>query len=243
MLNHLKIIIALSIAPFVLKSFNTAPKPRILLMSKTAGFYHTSIPAGIAAIQKLGTDNDFEVDTTTNPAAFTAKNLKKYAAVIFLNTTGTLFNEAQKVALQKYIRSGGGFAGVHAATDTEFEWSWYNKMVGAWFDNHPKQQKAKLIIKDRNHPSTKHLPDIWERMDEWYNFRNINPDIKVLIAIDENSYQGGKNGDAHPMAWYHDFEGGRVFYTGLGHTDESYSDPLFLQHLLGGIQYTIGNRK
>ncbi|GAB3419759.1 hypothetical protein GCM10027516_15600 [Niabella aquatica] len=212
-------------------------------MSKTAGFYHTSIPAGIAAIQKLGVANNFEVDTTTDPAVFTTKRLKKYAAVIFLNTTGTLFNETQKEALQKYINSGGGFAGIHAATDTEYDWPWYNKMVGAWFADHPRQQVAKLVVKDKEHPATKHLPGVWERKDEWYNFKNINPDIKVLMTIDEKSYEGGKNGDFHPMAWYHNFEGGRVFYTGLGHTEESYNDPLFLQHLLGGIKYAIGNKK
>lgn len=241
MFSRLKIIIALTWMTLVLVSFKNPP--RVLIMSKTAGFYHTSIPAGIAAVQKLGSENGFKVDTTTDPAAFTTKHLKKYAAVIFLNTTGTLFNEGQKTALQQYIRSGGGFVGVHAATDTEYEWPWYNKMIGAWFDNHPKQQAAKLIVKDKSHLATKQLPDVWERKDEWYNFKNINPDIKTLITIDEKSYEGGKNGDFHPMAWYHNFEGGRVFYTGLGHTNESYSEPLFLQHLLGGIQYAMGNKK
>lgn len=241
MFGRLKIIIALTCISLVLISFKDPP--RVLIMSKTAGFYHSSIPAGIAAIQKLGNENGFEVDTTTDPAVFTIKHLKKYAAVIFLNTTGTLFNEVQRTALQQYIRSGGGVTGVHAATDTEYEWPWYNKMIGAWFDNHPKQQAAKLIVKDKNHLATKHLPDVWERKDEWYNFKNINPGIKVLITIDEKSYEGGKNGDFHPMAWYHNFEGGRVFYTGLGHTDESYAEPLFLQHLLGGIQYAMGSKK
>ncbi|MFT4093233.1 MAG: ThuA domain-containing protein [Niabella sp.] len=222
--------------------FMPVKKTKVLVMAKTNGFHHASIPAGIAAIQKLGKENGFEVDTTTDSTSFTNANLKKYAAVIFLNTTGTILGEKEKEALKNYMHSGGGFVGVHAASDTEYDWPWYNKMVGAWFTSHPKQQVAKLVIKDSTHIATRYLPEIWERKDEWYNFRDINPDIQVLITIDEKSYEGGKNGDDHPMVWYHGFEGGRVFYTALGHGDESYSDPLFLQHLLGGIQYAMGKK-
>ncbi len=222
---------------------DTRPKPRVLVMSKTAGFYHTAIPVGIAAIQNLGKKHGFDVDTTKNSALFTAGNLKKYAAVVFLNTTGTILDSNQKQAFENYIRSGGGFVGVHAATDTEYSWPWYNKLVGAWFLNHPQQQVARLKVLEKNHPSTRHLPDVWERKDEWYNFKNINPDVKTLITIDEKSYKGGKNGSFHPMAWYHDFEGGRAFYTALGHTEESYEEPMFLEHLLGGIRYAMGRKK
>ncbi len=233
---------ALLIIAFIAFSFNRSAKPKVLVMTKTTGFYHASIPKGVEAIQKLGAGNGFEVEVTKDSSLFTDKYLKKFSAIIFLSTTGTLFNDDQKAAFQKYIRGGGGFVGVHAATDTEYGWPWYNKMVGAWFASHPKQQVAKLIVKVKEHASTRHLPGVWERKDEWYNFKNINPDVKTLITIDEKSYEGGKNGDFHPMAWYHNFEGGRVFYTGLGHTDESYSEPLFLQHLLGGIQYAMGKK-
>jgi type 1 glutamine amidotransferase len=112
-------------------------------------------------------------------------------------------------------------------------------MVGASFLSHPSQQMAKLMVVDKKFIATKHLPDVWERKDEWYNFKNMNPDVHVLIKIDETSYEGGKNGDNHPMAWYHSYDGGRAFYTELGHTDETYSEPAFLQHLLGGIQYAL----
>jgi len=220
-----------------------AAKKRILVFSKTAGFHHSAIPVGIATIQKMGLTNKFEVDTTVDAKNFTPKNLKKYAAVVFLNTTGDVLNDEQQTAFEQYIKNGGGYVGVHAATDTEYQWAWYGKLAGAYFINHPQQQMATLNVVNRNTIATKHLPETWSRKDEWYNFKDISKDIKVLIAIDESSYKGGKNQPVHPMAWYHDFDGGRSFYTGLGHVEESYTDPLFLQHLLGGIQYAMGVKK
>lgn len=175
-------------------------KPVVLIMSKTNGFHHKSIPVGIAAIQQLGKQYNFDVDSTTDSLYFNNKKLKQYAAIILLNTTGTIFGKEQKAALQHYVRNGGGIVGVHAATDTEYDWPWYNKMIGAWFLSHPKQQTAKLVVTDKSHISTRHLPEVWERKDEWYNFKSLNPDVHVLITIDENSYEGGKNGAHHPMA-------------------------------------------
>ena len=211
----------------------------VLIFSKTNGYRHQSIPAGIAAIKKLGEANKFTVETTEDSLAFTDANLSKYAAVIFLSPTMNVLGEAEQKAFENYIHKGGGFVGIHAATDCEYDWPWYVKMVGASFLSHPQQQVAKIIVKDKNNPSTKHLPAVWERKDEWYNFKNMNPDVHVLLAIDESSYTGGKNGDNHPMAWYHEYDGGRAFYTELGHTDESFSDPLYLQHLLAGIKYAM----
>jgi type 1 glutamine amidotransferase len=209
----------------------------ILIFYKTKGFYHKSIPAGLAAIQKLGKENNFTTDTTNNADVFTKDNLKKYNAVIFLSTTGDILDSGQQAAFENYIRTGGGFVGIHAATDTEYDWPWYNKLVGAYFESHPAQQDAEIKVINRNHPSTKHLPEVWKRKDEWYNFKSINPDIKVLATLDESTYKGGKNGSNHPVIWYHEFDGGRSFYTELGHTDESFSEPLYLKHVLGGISY------
>lgn len=221
-------------------SFTTVKKtPRILVYAKTKGFHHASIPAGLAAIQQLGAENGFAVDTTTDSSYFVPKTLKKYAAVVFMSTTGNILNAEQQTAFEKYIQSGRGFVGVHAATDTEYDWPWYNQLVGAYFKSHPKQQEAVLNIVDDTHISTKHLPKTWKRFDEWYNFKSIQPNLNILITIDEKTYTGGANGDPHPMAWYHDFDGGRAFYTEFGHTDESFKDPLFLQHLLGGIRYAM----
>lgn len=220
----------------------TAPKKKasILVFSKTAGYRHSAIAEGKAALLKLGRENNLSIDTTEDAAWFTDKKLKKYNAVIFLNTTGNVLNEEQQQAFEKYIQSGKGFVGIHAATDTEYDWPWYAKLVGANFLNHPKTQKAKLVVIDKTHLSTAHLPDTWERTDEWYNFKNINPAMKVIMTIDESSYDGGKNGANHPMAWFMEYDGGKSFYTALGHTPESYSDPLFLQHILGGIKYVTG---
>ena len=206
-----------------------------MVFARTVKYHHASIPKGLAAIQQLGKEHHFDVDTTTDANLFTADNLKKYAAVVFLSTTGDVLNDEQQTAFEQYIRSGGGFVGVHAATDTEYDWPWYNQLVGAYFKSHPKQQEAVLHIVDHSHLSTKHLPAEWKRKDEWYNFKSIQPNLHILITIDEKSYTGGENGDLHPMAWYHDFDGGHAFYTELGHTDESYADPLYLQHLYGGI--------
>jgi type 1 glutamine amidotransferase len=229
----------LTISLFFLSFIEAKKTPRILVYAKTRGFHHASIPAGLAAIQQLGAENGFAVDTTTDSSYFVPKTLKKYAAVVFMSTTGNILNEQQQAAFEKYIQSGHGFVGVHAATDTEYDWPWYNQLVGAYFKSHPKQQDAVLNIVDDTHISTKHLPKTWKRFDEWYNFKSIQPNLNVLITIDEKSYTGGANGDTHPMAWYHDFDGGRSFYTEFGHTDASFKEPLFLQHLLGGIRYAM----
>ncbi|MGC1241998.1 MAG: ThuA domain-containing protein [Chryseosolibacter sp.] len=215
----------------------------VLIFSKTKGYYHESIPDGIAAIRKLGTDKGFKVDTTKDASKFTAENLKKYKAIIFLSTTLDVLDDEQQKAMESYIKGGGGFVGVHAAADTEYDWPWYNKLVGAYFKSHPNNpnvRKASVHVIDKKHPATESLPEKWERSDEWYNYKDINPDLKVLAKLDEKSYEGGENGDNHPIIWYHEYDGGRAFYTGGGHTKESFSDPVFMQHLLGGIEYAMG---
>jgi len=219
--------------------------PRVLVFAKYAAWYHKSIPNGIAAIQKLGVENGFIVDTTTSTVYFNEDSLKNYSAVIFLNNTGDVLNYDEEVAFERYIQAGGGFVGIHSASDTEYSWLWYGRLVGAYFRNHPKEQNAKLIVKDKTHISTKHLGDSWELHNEWYNFRQAPSDsnVHVVLTIDEKSYEGGTNGDYHPMAWYHDYDGGRAFYTALGHSESLYTDPKFLQHILGGILYAIGDNK
>ena len=225
-------------------AFAGLAKQKVLIFSKTAKYHHMSIAVGIPAIIKLGAENNFDADTTTDASKFTLDYLKQYAAVIFLSTTGDVLNDTQQGEFEKYIKQGGGFVGVHAATDTEYDWPWYGNLVGAYFKSHPSvQQVATLHIIDPNFIATKHLPAEWSRKDEWYNFKWIEDGLHVVITIDEKTYNGGANGDYHPMAWYHEYDGGRAFYTALGHTDESYADPLYLKHLLGGIEYAMGNAK
>ena len=244
MKKSLLIIFVASI--FLLISCNKKRKghPRLLVFSKTSGYRHASIPNGIAAIQQLGAANGFDIDTSENAAIFNEDSLKKYAAVVFLSTTGDVLNNRQEAAFERYIQAGGGFVGVHAATDTEYDWGWYGRLVGGYFNGHPKPQKARFIIKDKNFPATKFFKDsVWEHTDELYNFKKLNPDIKVLLTIDESSYEGGTNGTFHPMSWYHDYDGGRSFYTELGHTEECYTEENYLKHLLGGLQYAMGDNK
>ncbi|WP_183568058.1 ThuA domain-containing protein [Mucilaginibacter sp. SP1R1] len=226
-----------------------AGKPRVLIFSKTMGFHHASIDAGIAAIQKLGAANGFDVDTTKNSANFNEDNLKKYATVIFLSTTGDVLDYKQEAAFERYIQAGGGFVGVHAATDTEYDWGWYGRLVGAWFydhpgihDKNPNVQPGTYNVVDANNDATRHLPKVWKRTDEFYAFKKaLAPDVHVLVTLDESTYKGGKRMGYHPATWYHDFDGGRAFYTAMGHTDESYKEDNYLKMLLAGIKYAIGD--
>lgn len=218
---------------------------KVLVFSKTSGYKHKSIPDGMAAIQKLGLENGFEVDTTKNADLFTEENLKKYSAVVFLSTTGNVLNNKQEAAFERYIQAGGGYVGIHAATDTEYDWGWYTKLSGAQFLSHPKgTPEADFIVKDKDFIANKHLADtVWHRTDELYNYKNLNADVNVILTLDESTYEGGQNGDYHPIAWYHEYDGGRAFYTGGGHTKESYAETDFIKHILGGIQYAIGKNE
>lgn len=214
---------------------------RVVLFSRTTGFRHDSIPDGIAAVRKLAARGGFAVDATEDNTLFTAKNLARYRAVIFLNTTGDILDAPEKAAFEAYIRKGGGFVGIHAATDTEYNWPWYARLVGAQFASHPAVQDATVRVEDKNHPSTRTLPREWKRHDEWYDFReNPRARVNVLMRLDESTYKGGAMGADHPIAWYHRYDGGYSWYTAGGHTRESYSEPLFLEHILGGIRWAAG---
>lgn len=217
------------------------PTFNVLVFSKTAEFRHESIPAGIAAIKTLGKQHNFRVEASENANIFTDTNLSKYQVVVFLNTTGNILNTAQEAAFRRFIQKGRGFVGIHSATDTEYNWAWYGRLVGTYFENHPRIQRATINIINSTHLSTKNLPNRWTRVDEWYNFRN-NPsaNVTVLAKLDESTYSGGTMNRNHPISWYHRYDGGRAWYTGLGHTSETYSEPLFLEHILGGIRWTAG---
>jgi type 1 glutamine amidotransferase len=215
-----------------------ANQAHIVVFSKTLGYRHASIELGIESIKKLGIENHFLVDATEDSKVLTS-NLKKYDAVVFLSPSGDIFNDAEQELFKNYIKNGGGFVGIHGATTAEYDWPWFGKFIGAYFDEHPKQQNATINVINHNHLATSFLDATWNTFDEWYNFKNLSANFHVLMMLDETSYIGGKHGENHPIAWYHNNEGGRMFYTALGHGDISYKDPLFLKHILGGIRYAI----
>ncbi|QHY99858.1 Arabinoxylan arabinofuranohydrolase precursor [Streptomyces sp. S4.7] len=220
------------------------PAYKVLVFSKTAGFRHDSIPVGIQTIRDLGAANNFTVTATEDSNAFTSSNLAGFKAVVFLSTTGDVLNTSQQAALQGYVDGGGGYFGVHAAADTEYEWPHYEQLVGAWFKSHPAIQRATVKNEDRSHAATSHLGQTWSRTDEWYNYRtNPRPQVRVLQSLDESSYSGGEMSGDHPITWCHPQGNGRSFYTGHGHTQESYADPAFRSLLLGGIRYAAGFAK
>ncbi|MEU6805904.1 ThuA domain-containing protein [Streptomyces neyagawaensis] len=214
---------------------------RVLVFSKTAGFRHDSIAEGITAVRELGAAHGFRVDATEDAGAFTTRNLGRYAAVVFLSTTGDVLNPAQQTAFERYIGRGGAYVGIHAAADTEYDWAFYGGLAGAYFQSHPAIQPATVDVEDHAHPATAALGATWNRTDEWYNYRsNPRERAHVLASLDESSYSGGTMNGDHPIAWCQNYQGGRAFYTGGGHTKESYAEPAFRQHLLGGIRWAIG---
>lgn len=219
---------------------------RILVFSKTVGWRHDSIPAGITAFEKLAKEHQFSVVATEDSAMFTDAELSQFNAIVFLNTTLNVLDENQELAMERYIQAGGGFVGIHAAADTEWEgdWFWYRNLVGAVFKNHPSVpsnvQQATVNFVDKKHASAEALPDSMSVADEWYNYRDMYEFINVIAKVDESTYQSGEHNHDHPISWYHDYDGGRAFYTGMGHTSEMFSNTEFLQHLLGGMTYAVG---
>lgn len=216
---------------------------RVLVFSKTAGFRHASIPAGIQAMQELAEEKGFELETTEDSARFTAETLEAFDVVVFLNTTGDVLDAAQQEAFERFIAAGGGYVGIHGAADTEYDWPFYGELMGAYFRTHPAVQEATVRVLDREHPSTRHLPGEWVRTDEWYDYRSApRRGVRVLAELDESTYttRGEGMGGDHPIAWCHEFAGGRAWYTGGGHTNESFQEPDFIAHIYGGLVWAAG---
>ena len=207
----------------------------VLVITETKGWVHDSIESGLKLIQNIGNKNNFNVYHSDNSSVITYKNLKEIRTIIFLNTTEEILTDVEQKVMESFIKSGKGFVGVHAAADTEYNWQWYGKLVGAYYRNHPEVMNGKILT--INHKITNHLDSEWEIEDEWYNFDYVNYDINILLHLDEDSYIGGEHPDYHPITWYHEYDGGRSFYTGLGHTKEVYDDERFIKLLEKGILY------
>lgn len=245
--NHSSIFRKLLFFILLLAQFSCSQetsKLNVLVFSKTEGFRHESIEPGKVAFEKMAQEKGFQITLSEDATIFNEKELKKYHVVMFLNTTGDILNPEQQATFERFIQAGGGYVGIHSASDTEYDWPWYGKLVGAYFLDHPNDpsnvQKATFRVTKKDHSTTQGMPEEFERTDEYYNFRDISPDINVVLVVDEDTYKGGKNGKDHPMSWYQEFDGGRAFYTAMGHTNESFSEPLFLDHVWAGITYAAG---
>lgn len=226
---------------------------KALLVTTTKGWHHESIHQGVLAIQQLGERNFFDVALFENPKGFTDDYLKQFKVVIFLNTTGDIFDSAQQKVMERFIQAGNGYVGIHSASDTEYDWPWYNQLVGRMFQIHPAKQTARIHIEDADFPGLQGFAGNASWTDEWYEF---GPEkikgLNYLLTIDEKSYNavipGAKDkgkgmGDFHPVAWYHAFDGGRAFYTALGHIPSVYLDATFLNHLYAGIFWAATGKK
>jgi type 1 glutamine amidotransferase len=210
----------------------------LLVFTKTNGYRHASIPDGRAMFDTLATRHGWRVQATEDSTAFRSERLAGVDVVVFLSTTGNVLGPEGEAALRQFVQQGGGFVGIHAASDTEYDWPWYGRLVGAYFDGHPPVQTATVRVEDRAHSSTRMLPATWARRDEWYDFRmNPRDSVRVLATLDESTYEGGSMGGDHPIVWCRTIEGGRAWYTAGGHTTASFRDTLFREHVAGGVRW------
>jgi type 1 glutamine amidotransferase len=215
------------------------------------GYVHDNIASSVAAIRKMGLEASFGVDVSDDPAVFTDENLKQYRALVFSNSNNEAFSTgAQRDAFKKFIQGGGGFVGIHSASGSERKWPYYWSVVGGKFLRHPKMQTFTVRVKNPGNMSTSKLPPSFEWTDECYYTDHLNPGIRVLLVTDpakieddkKAEYPGDRFGDSLPLAWSQQFDGGRQFYTALGHKKEHYSHPILYQHILGGILWAMGER-
>jgi len=226
---------------------------KALLVTTTRGWHHESLHSGVLAIQDLGKRNFFDVVLFEDPKGFTDKFLDQFQVVIFLNTTGDIFDSAQQKVMEHFIQSGKGYVGIHSASDTEYDWDWYNKLVGRMFHIHPVIQTARINILDNSFPGLQGFAGNKLWTEEWYEF---GPEkiagLNYILAVDEATYnpkvqwadkKGEGMGKLHPVAWYHTYDGGRSFYTALGHLPTVFSDPAFLNHLYAGIFWAATGKK
>jgi uncharacterized protein len=222
----------------------TLPSPpasqaeRMLVFTKTAGYRHDSIPAAVAAIRELARRHGVDIEHTEEASRFSEEQLSRFKAVAFVNTTGNVLGPGEKRALESFIANGGGFLGIHSAADTHYDWPTYGALVGAWFKSHPPGLQTGIVRFVR--PLGPDWPAAWRVTDEFYNFRSPPPaDAEVIASLDENSYEGGEMGRDHPISWCRRIMGGRSWYTGLGHSRELFSEPIFFAHLERGLRYVM----
>jgi cytochrome c len=220
---------------------STAPELGVLVFHRTAGFAHDSIPAGIEALTELGEEHGFAVTATDDQGVFADSLRAGIDVIVFLNTTGDVLDDSGQTVMEAFVAGGGGFVGVHAAADTEYDWEWYGGLVGAYFARHPDPQPATVAVVAPGHPVTRGLPARFERVEEWYDFQaHPGPGVTILAVVDESTYEGGGMGDPHPIAWAHEYGGGRSVYTGFGHAGEAFTEPVVRRMLVNAILWAAG---
>jgi uncharacterized protein len=249
-----RLSIGLLVAVLVATSFSTTvfarEKPRVLVYSGSTGYRHESIPAAVASIKALGEKAGYVIDTSEDPEVFSAENLARYKVLVLVSDStdpkkpeSEWFVGARRDALQGFLKAGKGVIGLHAAADSHYNWGWYGQMMGGYFERHPKgTPKGVVTVVDARHPATAKLPKTLERNDEWYYYKDFDPTVRVLVTIDPKTI--GDSGEAdvnpNPLVWCHDFGGGRVFYSALGHTNESWSEPYMINLMTGALAYAVG---
>jgi type 1 glutamine amidotransferase len=216
--------------------------PAILVFTKTTGFRHDSIPAGVEAVERIAAELGYETEHTEDATIYNPLDLARFSAVVWVSPSGDILGELERAALADFVTGGGGWCGIHAASTAERSWPFFREMVGARFIGHPPGcTPGEIDVVDTSHPSTAHLPKRWSWTDEWYSFDERPKDVEVLLEADEDTYEAGDlaMGDPHPIAWHRRLEAGRCFYTALGHDASAYSDEVFLAHITGGLKSVL----
>ncbi len=223
------------------------PQFKVLVFTKTDGFHHQAINEGVDALRAIAVRHHFTLDWEEDAKVFNDERLAQYQAVVFLMTTGNVLNEDQQAATERFIQAGNGFVGIHSASDTEYDWDWYTQMVGRTFHRHPHIQTAELQVLSREFPGVARMPERFLWTDEWYEFGQERIEgLNYILAVEDRPFEGSTKaglatkkgkGSFRPMAWYHEYDGGRAFYTALGHMPSTYSDRLFLEHIYGGLYW------
>jgi large repetitive protein len=264
--RHLALLLTVALAASALVAANVSPASaqeqdavKILVLSKNPGHGAASVAAANTVrelAEDIAGDGGFavEVDETTSTGQFSdASFLEQYDAVVFNYTSGMVFdNQAQRDGFQSYIQDGGAFVGLHytawaSGGGTLLDnWDWYHDLVGAKSVNHPENPavfNADVVLPNTEHPLVDGLPERHQRADEWYDWV-VNPanDVRVLVEVDTDTYASGqsRNGTLHPMTWCQDYDGGRSWFTSLGHAGGMWSEDYMQTMLRNGLEYATG---
>jgi type 1 glutamine amidotransferase len=249
------LLCSIVLAPLAFTPSAAAAEQRILVYTRNytpdgKGYVHDNIASSVEAIKKMGAEKGFAIDVSDDPAVFTESNLKQYAAIVFSNSNNQAFSsDAQRDAFKHYIESGGGFVGLHSASGSERDWPYFWSVLGGKFAAHPKMQAFTVQVADPGFPAVKQLPTQFQWTDECYFIDHLNSDIHPVLvtdrtkldALDKMKIDVSSFPNPLPLAWYHQFDGGREFYLALGHNKEDYANPTLYGIIENGILWAMGS--